>query len=533
IGVDNILFQIKLGVEALAKEHDECNLELHKQEIVKAVELCREAFDLVLPNIRHEIFYLEKFYGQPTQASKTILPEIAALQEKLASHQISLQSFLNGYMDGAAPVPGYRELRACNGVFSPFQFYDHSFETYRDINTCYYEICKSMEALVKEKRVEGAYEKFLKRLRASSKPIGKMGDIFAAGQFIDRFYQEAALKYSFTEGMRKVRPLLGHFHQFRKQLAAYDLDAVAAVEEELNRFFLDHPDKARYRVIMNRVRRGIETQTLPFSRIETVFSKLRDADFNIIVDDIGAKDLIIAITPHHEKKFGRSLLERINTVLQEIEYWYPPEKRKAYLQEMAEPLRCLQADEPMDRNEFFKRMQGFDQEIERNLRHCYGEKIREIQLISTNFQKNFSSKQARDRLASRLANQNIWAEILPRLQIVQKELDAIAHQNGSKKGNVYRFPNLKRASEELCQLVYDLAMLLFTYFPGAEDTYVASMTAILTTCNEFHDLPTLWAAFSHYPKKVGIPNFSVNEQIIMDTSKNPMCKVRFKELFSA
>ena len=38
---------------------------------------------------------------------------------------------------------------------------------------------------------------------------------------------------------------------------------------------------------------------------------------------------------------------------------------------------------------------------------------------------------------------------------------------------------------------------------------------------------------SHYHKKIAIPKFQINEVMIMETSKNPLCKSRFKELSAA
>ena len=107
---------------------------------------------------------------------------------------------------------------------------------------------------------------------------------------------------------------------------------------------------------------------------------------------------------------------------------------------------------------------------------------------------------------------------------------AAAHRLEGAKNNVNKFPHLRKALGEFNQMLYDLAMQLFVLFPGAEDQFVANMAGILSICKECHDLPTLWAAFSHYYKKIAIPNFQVNESMIMETSKNPLCKSRFKEL---
>lgn len=103
--IDSILFSVKHEVETLAREHDECNLDLHKQEVIKAVELCREAFDWILPQIHNEIMHLEKFYGDPLNAQNTVLPEIELLLTKLEEHQISHDEFLLGFEQKGTKYP--------------------------------------------------------------------------------------------------------------------------------------------------------------------------------------------------------------------------------------------------------------------------------------------------------------------------------------------------------------------------------------------------------------------------------------------
>ncbi len=252
-------------------------------------------------------------------------------------------------------------------------------------------------------------------------------------------------------------------------------------------------------------------------------------DFNIVVDTGEKSGLGVAITPHHEKVFGREILNRVNIILREIDFWYPPKMKNELLEELNLSVQKLQDDELEDRNEFFKRMQGFDKEIEQKIRQTYNDRLREGQIILASFEKIFSDRQARSRFTDRLANQNIWNEITPRIGLIKSEL-AAAHRLEGPKNNVNKFPHLRKALGELNQMLYDLAMQLFVLFPGAEGPLVAKMAGILSICNECHDLPTLWAAFSHYYKKIAIPNFQVNESMIMETSKNPLCRSRFKEL---
>lgn len=271
---------------------------------------------------------------------------------------------------------------------------------------------------------------------------------------------------------------------------------------------------------------------LSFAQIESIFEKLTTEDFNIVVDTGEPVPLGVSITPHHEKVYGRDLLNRVNTILNEIEFWYPPKMKTDILKELAVPIQKLQDDELVERNEFFKRMQGFDKEVEAKIRQSYNERVREGQMILSSFEKLFSEKPVRTKLENRLANQNIWNEITPRIDHIKTELAAASNITGGKN-SVQKFPHLKSGLEELNQLIYDLSMQLFVLFSGAEDQWIANMAGILSICNECHDLATLWAAFSHYHKKIAIPNFQINESMIMETSKNPLCKSRFKELSAA
>ncbi len=530
--IDSILFSVKHEVETLAKEHDECNLDLHKQEVVKAVELCREAFDWILPQIHNEMMHLEKFYGDPVNAQNTVLPDIELLVTKMEEHQISHDEFLLGFEKDGKKYPGFRELRTRNGVYSDFQFYDHSYETYKGINTCHYEICKAMESLLKEWKLEGSFSQYMERIREQSRPIAKMGDIFEATSYLDQFYQQASRKFSFTEEMKRIKPLLKEFHDFRKRLVIYNHDAIKKAKEKLEEQYKKSPDNKRYSLILTRVETGIKNQMLSFTQIENIFEKLKDEDFNIVVDTGEPVSLGISITPHHEKIYGRDLLNRVNTILNEIEFWYPPKMKSQTLEKLTGPLQKLQDDELVEKNEFFKTMQGYDKEVETKIRQSYDERVREGQMILSSFEKLFSEKPVRTKLENRLANQNIWHEITPRIDQIKTELAAASNISGGKN-SVQKFPHLKSGLEELNQLIYDLSMQLFVLFPGAEDQWIANMAGILSICNECHDLATLWAAFSHYHKKIAIPNFQINESMIMETSKNPLCKSRFKELSAA
>ena len=80
-------------------------------------------------------------------------------------------------------------------------------------------------------------------------------------------------------------------------------------------------------------------------------------------------------------------------------------------------------------------------------------------------------------------------------------------------------------------MLYDLSMQLFILFEGLDAKGITNMINILSTYNEFHDLSSLWASFSHYFKKNNIANLSVNELTMRQLTKDPRCKEKLKAIF--
>lgn len=118
-----------------------------------------------------------------------------------------------------------------------------------------------------------------------------------------------------------------------------------------------------------------------------------------------------------------------------------------------------------------------------------------------------------------------------RMEKAGRALKVLSGNDESMKKNVNKFPFLKMATENISQVLYDLSMRLYVLFPAVDEKYIANMTNILSTFNEFHDVGPLWAGFSFFHKKLAIPNFPVVETMMIETAKNPLAKKRLKELF--
>lgn len=529
--LDSTFGALRVDVEKTAEEQYACKLEIYRQEILKTIGLILDPFDFIIPNIRFELAYLEKFYRDPMNSAGTVIPEINSLIENLEEHEITLNAFFNGAGAGDRRVLGYNELRVKNKVFSRFQFYENSPESYRQLNDIYYEICKTMESFLKDKRSEPELGKYYFQVKDKGRPISKMSDIFETGFFLTALAQKSQKKYSYCDEVRRTTGLLQEFNEIKKSLIVYNDAEISRTENILMGRFTQTAEKDRLRGVMEEVNACVKDKTIPFAKLDEVFSKLLKKDFNVVVQEKDADDITIVITPHHERKYGRDILHRINIIIHEIDFWYPPEAKQLLFQNIARITEKIQADEPVDKKEFVKMMQGYDKELETSLRLTYPDKIRELASVYTAFKKTFADKIQQEKLMQRLANKGIWEAITPDVESVNKNLVVVSSDEGPLKKNVNKFPFLKTATEQISQVLYDLSMQLFVMFGGVDGRSITNMTNILSTYNEFHDIPSLWASFSHYFKKNNLPNLSVNEQTMYKLTKDVRCQKRLKEIF--
>ncbi|MFQ5717307.1 MAG: hypothetical protein ACE5GQ_09425, partial [Nitrospinales bacterium] len=426
---------------------------------------------------------------------------------------------------------GYDALRSKNKVFSKYQFYENPSETYKPINVCLYEAFKSIEPFLSEKRTEPEFGKFFDQIKETRPAVAKMSDIFEMSPFINSLLRKVGKKYSYRDEFKKYKGLVEQFNKLQEALIVYNEKEIESTEKTLVGLFKDEADKNRLKAVMAEAGELLKTKKLPFRRLERIFEQLRAKDFNIVIQEKEADDITIDITPHLEKKFRKNVLERINIIILEIDFWYPTEAKQLLFQDLAKTTEKVQADEPVDKQEFFRLMQGYDKEIEKNIRVSYPPKIKELNGVFAAFQNLFAQKTNRDKLEKRLANQEVWDEINPRLKGAKKSLLVLASGSPALKAHVNKFNFIKMASEELCQVFYDLSMQLFILYGGVDTRSIMRMTDVLSTYNEFHEVGSLWGAFSHYFKKGSINNLNVNEKMILELAKTPRSQARLAELF--
>ncbi len=530
-GIDKIFIELKQDVEQIADDQYECKLEIYKQEVFKTVDLILSAFDFVLPNIRFELNYMEKYYREPANMGKTVVPELNELVDNLEEHNITLDEFFNGYGSGENKTLGYNVLRMKNGLFSKYQFFDNAPEAYKELNDIYYQICKFMESFLKDKRSEPELGKFYFQVKEMNMLISRMSDVFDTGDFLTTLTQKSKKKYSYVDEVRKSVALLQNFNDLKKNLIVYNDPIIKRAQRTLESKFSQESEKTRLKAVMDETWECIQARQIHFSRLDMIFSKLLKKNFNIVVREKDADDITITITPHHEKKYGRDILNRINIIIQEIDFWYPPNEKQLLFQSISKTTEKIQTDKPLDKKEFLKMMQGYDKSMEKNIRNTYPDKVKELGIIYSAFRKLFPGKAQRIKLEKRLMNEKIWKEIDEDLEKVKRNIAVLSSDNASMKKNVNKFPFLQMATEHLSQVLYDLSMQMFILFDGVDTRSTTNMTNILSTYNEFRDCPSLWAAFSRFFSKTSMPNLSVNEKIMIELTKEPRCQTRLHELF--
>ncbi len=524
---------MKQVIAQIVEEQYEAKLDMYRQEIFKSIDIILDPIDMLIPSIRYELVHLEKFYSRPSNSEISLLPEIRSIVEKVEDREITIRQFLNGYIDDKETIRGYNELRTLNGQFSSFQFYENSPEAYWPINTKYQQICKTIEPLLNERKSEPDLQKFLHRVRDKDFSIIKMNDIFKTHEFLKQLVKKTGKRYCYRKAVKSICAMLIDFEKFQKELIVYNDDKIDNLETTLYAQSTNEAEKSRLKTILQETRECIADRQISFARLEMIFKKLESKNFNIIVKEKEEDDITITITPHHERKFGRDILERINLIIQEIDFWYPDDTKENLFKNLSKVTKKIQNDEPIDKNEFLTLMKKYDKEIETNIRKSYPEKARELNNVLMTFQKTFGGKLDRQRLERRLENKEIWDFIHPLLKSVSSNLSILSSGSASLKKNVNKFSFLKSASEELNQLLYDLAMQTFILFDGVEGKTITNMTDILSTYNKFHDINALWGAFSYYVRKNALPNVAVNESVILQMSQNQNCKAYLEKMFSS
>ncbi len=528
--IDGWIQKTKNEIAAMAEEQYATKLDLYKQEIFKSLETVAGLINFIFPNIQHEIEFLENHYGRVDNVAVSIMPELEKLLAKFREYEISFHEFLFGYEGDEGNVSGYNQLRTENKLFSRYQFYENHTEDYRLISQCLKEIGAAIHPLLIEKRHEPDIEALIPSLTMDEYArISRANDIFYFNTLLGSMIKVVGRKYSYRKEYKKAKELFDDFGRSQKLLIFYNLVEFNRMREALEARLANEKDKIDE--LLNELKKHMDEKTIAFRRIDFVVEKISKGDFNVAVLEKDADDITLHITPHLEKSYGRNILERINIVVQEINFWYPHETRQILFQQIGQFTNKVQLDQPVDKKAFLGLMKNCDKEIEENQRKSYPERVKLAAQILANFQNTISEKVTRDKLEKRLRNPEIWKEITPRLEAAKKNLTVLNSGHASLAENVNKFIFLKGALDELCQLFYDLAMQLFVGYEKKDAVSVVNMTNILSVYNEFHDVKSCSAAFMHYLNKIIIPNFHVNEKLMTALSRDSRCRARLEKLF--
>lgn len=538
--IDEIINTIIADIQTITKEQIYCKLENYKREILKSAYSILGLFDFLIPNIKNEINFFKRFYRIPSNAANTILPELEELILNLNKHKITLKDFIHGYKLGKNNIEGYDDLRVRNNVFSRYQSYENSPEDYDEINRCILSICRAIMPFLSEQRTEPEFAKFFSQIeeinRKALNPklglnVSGMKDVFELSSLFRSMITKVGKKYSYREELKDAKIKVEEFNNLKKSIISYNEVILKKQEEKFAKLFSDKNKKMMFERIISEVKKYMEEKTLPFDRIDMVFSKLIKKDFNIVVLEKEADDLTIQITPHLAEKFGENNLKRINIIILEIDFWLPYESKQLMFEEISKVTQKIQADEPIDNKEFMAMMQDFNKEIDEKYRKLYPNQINLANSIVKNYSKIFANKREQDRLNKRLMDKEAWNEASSRVLKVKRNLAVLGSNHESLKANINKFPFLKGALEDLCQLLYDASMQLFITYEMADQRSILNMTNILSVYNEFHDVKSMWHAFFHYFHQNTISNFYANETKTIRLTQNFLCKTEFDKLF--
>ena len=529
--IGQILLGIRSTAETLAFEQYECKLDVVTQELSKSLASIAGLFQFITPNIRNEINILNKYYRLPSNIQNSIIPELEALMEQFEEGEITLDAFINGYEKEGERTQGYDELRAQDGLFSKYQFYENSPQDFAEINLNFQKFFKPAIDFMSKRTSEPDFRKLLDRMQKLPDTITRSNEIFEIHISINQVYLKIGKKYSFHDRFKELTAPLEEFNKLKNNLIYYHEEAFDKNIKDLEGIFKEEADLKRFEDIIEEVRKQLELKTMSFDRLPMIFNKLEQRDFNIVLQQKDADDITIEITPHHEQKFGRKNLERINIIIQEIDFWYPVENKQLLFQDLSLMTRKFQNDEAIDEKRFYDLIKSYDKEIEKNTRIYYPKKIKFLKTAYALFHKFIMNPDNRRKLASRLSNPKIWPEIVPRLKAVSKSILVLNAESPSLAGNVNKFVFIKLATEELCQLLYDLSMQLFAAYRGVDLRSVGKMTTIMSVYNEFYDVYSLWSVFDYYYNKNHIANFSINEDVVIQVTKSTHCQERLSILF--
>ncbi|KMP11286.1 hypothetical protein UZ36_04910 [Candidatus Nitromaritima sp. SCGC AAA799-C22] len=518
------------AIEEIAEEQYACRLGIFKQEISETCSMVMERIDFVLPAIRSEISFLESNYRVPAEAGDNEMAVLEELVEDLEENRILLEEFFQGYKNGDTYVPGYNELRCMGGILSKYQYYENPPDAYREIKGNFFEYCKALEPFLKDKKSNPEFSKFYDQVRDRSRTIKKMSDIFEMDVLVGELEKRVQVKYSYDQNIKNARFHLEKFEKRKKDLIEYNLDEIKKAEKELEGLMKGEEETNRFNSLMKEVKQEIKKRSIPFSKLEAVFKKIKEKNFNILIGQQDVKDVSISITPHHEKKYGRGILERINTIILEVDFWYPPGMKKTIFDNISETTQKIQADEPVDKQEFLKLMQKYDRDLESKVRATYSEKVKDLQSVYTALNKLYMEPLNRKKLEQRLANTQIWGEIKPKIDEIEEHLKELASGKPEVAKNIDKFIHIRKATNGLCNVLFDLSMQLFILFHGVDGKTITKMTNTLAVFKEAHDAAGLWATFSHYFKKNAIPNFQVNHSIILQNARLPTTKAGLNKL---
>ncbi len=404
--IDSTLKEAKSYVEKLVYTQYTAKLERYSQVIAESVESIYTEFTLLLPNISYEIELITRHFTNPYNAERSNVPELKERVNSLKKHQITFDEFLFGYQANSKKYPGYCELRTVDNIFSKYQYFENLQEEYTDINAEVYTFCKTLEMHMLSQKGNPEFtvlfEKFDDINKRSSgktdKNIKKMSDIFSVTHDFQRILNAIGDKSSYLAEYNKAQTAFKKIQEEQNKLIHYNIKKVMGVIQEAKEKLTEEASKNKFASLEEELTKRLDEKTISFEKLEEVLEQLSHHNFDVVITDKDAADLVLKVTAEREQKYGKENLMRFNVMVEEVDFWMKGRDK----QEMLEKLSLIGSGVEEGKDINMNRLKMVYNEVEHRIRKNYDPLITNIGKVIGALEKAMASQREQTRLDERV-----------------------------------------------------------------------------------------------------------------------------------
>ncbi len=518
IAIDTCLKATKTYVENLEIQQYTAKLERFVQVIRESVDDIYSEFTLLLPNISYEVELITRHFANPYNAERTIVPLLQEILTALKKHQISFNEFLNGYSANGKEHQGYLALRVVDDVFSKYQHFENLQEEYVDINAEVYNFCKTLEMYMLSQKGNPDFASLFDRFdeinkRSSGKTeknIRKMSDIFSIVSEFQKILHKIGAKSSYLAEYAKAQESFKKIQELQKKLVRYDMERIQNVLKSVREGFQEEASLQKFTSIEEEITAALKEKSISFEKLSTVLDQLQQKNLDVMVTEKDAADLVIEITEEREKKYGKDNLMRYNVMVEEVDFWMNGDDKQEMLGKLSLLGKGVLAGEEVN----MKRLKMIYNEIEHRIRKNYVPLIGNIGKVIGALEKLMVQSREQARLDERTMEVDVWKEqYVPRVTEAKKRILLLKSGNPAICSvNISMFPFLRQALRDMCQVLYELSMKLYSNYESVDARSIAYMTELLSLFRQYHDILSLWFAFSTFMKLNTISSLAAIEE---------------------